>query len=41
VLVTRDGDGHTGYEASSCVRKAIDAYLLDLVVPKEGLTCPS
>jgi pimeloyl-ACP methyl ester carboxylesterase len=41
VLVTRDGDGHTGYEASLCVRKAVDGYLMDLVVPKAGLTCTS
>ena len=41
VLVTRDGDGHTGYQASLCVRKAVDSYLLDLVAPKNGLTCTS
>ena len=41
VLVTRVGDGHTGYAFSSCVRQAVDAYLLDLVVPARGLTCPT
>ena len=41
ILVTREGDGHTGYQASLCVRKAVDGYLLDLVVPKDGLTCKS
>ena len=39
VLVTREGEGHTGYKASPCVQEAIDAYLLDLTVPKDGLTC--
>jgi hypothetical protein len=39
VLVTRTGEGHTGYAVSSCVRKAVDAYLLALTVPKKGLTC--
>ena len=39
VLVTRTGEGHTGYAVSSCVRKAVDAYLLDLTAPKTGLTC--
>ena len=37
VLITRKGEGHTGYAVSSCVRKAVDAYLLDLTVPKAGL----
>ena len=41
VLVTRNGEGHTAYRASSCVRDAIDAYLLKLTVPKDGLTCKS
>ena len=39
VLVTRKGEGHTGYLASSCVKRAIDGYLVDLTVPKQGLTC--
>ena len=39
VLVTRNGEGHTAYGVSACVRTAIDAYLLDLKVPKNGLTC--
>ena len=41
VLVTRQGEGHTSYEASSCVQRAIDAYLIDLTVPIAGLTCKS
>jgi hypothetical protein len=40
-LITRTGDGHTGYSYSECVQKATDAYLLDLTTPKSGLVCPS
>jgi pimeloyl-ACP methyl ester carboxylesterase len=39
VLITREGEGHTGYAFSACVSKAVDAYLLTLKVPKDGLTC--
>jgi len=39
VLITRKGEGHTGYAASACVQRAVDAYLLGLTVPKKGLTC--
>lgn len=39
VLVTRVGEGHTGYLVSACVRDAIDAYLLDRSVPRVGLRC--
>lgn len=41
VLLTRVGDGHTGYGASSCVQAAADAYLSDLKVPPAGTSCPS
>jgi pimeloyl-ACP methyl ester carboxylesterase len=41
VLVTRMGEGHTGYVFSACVKSATDAYLIDLVVPRTGLTCTS
>ena len=41
VLVTRQGDGHTGYRSSSCVRAHVDAYLLSLTVPAKGISCPS
>jgi pimeloyl-ACP methyl ester carboxylesterase len=40
VLVTRKGDGHTGYFFSACVKKAVNAYLIDGAVPKDGLVCP-
>ncbi len=40
VLLTRDGDGHTGYNVgNACVDGAVDGYLLDGTVPGEGLTC--
>lgn len=39
VLITREGEGHTGYADSECVSDAVDDYLLDLKVPEDGLTC--
>jgi pimeloyl-ACP methyl ester carboxylesterase len=40
VLISRDGDGHTGYSAgNSCVDKAVEQYLINGVVPKDGLSC--
>ncbi len=41
VLVTRVGDGHTGYRSSPCVQRYADAYLVDLVVPHPNPTCSS
>ena len=40
VLVSRDGDGHTGYNAGNdCVDEAVEAYLVDGTVPPDGLEC--
>jgi pimeloyl-ACP methyl ester carboxylesterase len=40
VLVSRDGDGHTGYnKGNECVDDAVHAYLLDGEVPDDGLSC--
>jgi pimeloyl-ACP methyl ester carboxylesterase len=40
VLVSRDGDGHTGYtEGNDCVDDAVDAYLVAGTVPDDGLSC--
>ena len=40
VLVSRDGDGHTGFnQGNSCVDGAVEKYLLGGVVPKDGLSC--
>ncbi|WP_150238667.1 alpha/beta hydrolase [Nocardiopsis quinghaiensis] len=39
-LVTRDGDGHTGYRmGDQCVDETVDAYLIDLAVPEDGMAC--
>ena len=40
VLLTRDGDGHTGYhQGNTCIDAAVDAYLLGGTVPKDGKRC--
>ncbi|GAA4746400.1 alpha/beta hydrolase [Nocardioides endophyticus] len=40
VLISRDGDGHTGYtEGSDCVDEAVDGFFLDGTVPEDGLSC--
>ncbi len=40
VLVSRDGDGHTGYNrGNACVDDAVHAYLLEGTVPDDGLSC--
>lgn len=40
VLISRDGDGHTGYNSGNdCVDEATEAYLIDGVVPEDGLSC--
>ena len=40
VLITYDGDGHTAYQReNSCVNGAVNAYLIDLTVPRDGLRC--
>ncbi len=40
VLVSRDGDGHTGYnQGNTCVDDVVDAYLLDGAVPAAPVDC--
>ncbi|WP_244931090.1 alpha/beta hydrolase [Nocardioides sp. W7] len=40
VLVSRDGDGHTGYGSdNACVDAAVEDYLVDATVPADGLEC--
>jgi pimeloyl-ACP methyl ester carboxylesterase len=40
VLVTRDGDGHTGYASGNdCIDGAVEDYLVDGKVPDDGLRC--
>ncbi|MFJ6616714.1 alpha/beta hydrolase [Kitasatospora sp. NPDC091335] len=41
VLLTREGDGHTAYDKSGCVRDAVAAYLVDGRLPAAGARCPS
>lgn len=41
VLLTREGEGHTGYGSSQCVRDKVDAYLIDGTVPAAGTRCTS
>ncbi|MEV7026662.1 alpha/beta hydrolase [Kitasatospora sp. NPDC093558] len=41
VLLTREGDGHTAYDKSACVRGAVTAYLVDGRLPEAGTHCPS
>jgi pimeloyl-ACP methyl ester carboxylesterase len=40
VLITRVGEGHTGYnKGNTCVDSAVEAYLVDGTVPEDGLRC--
>lgn len=40
VLLTRAGDGHTGYgRGNRCIDAAVDRYLLDGKAPKDGTRC--
>jgi len=40
VLITRDGDGHTGYnEGNECVDNAVESYLLQGTPPTADLKC--
>lgn len=39
VLITNQGEGHTGYLDSTCVQDAVDDYLIELTAPRKGLRC--
>ena len=40
VLLSRDGDGHTGYgQGNECVDVTVERYLVEGVVPEDGTTC--
>lgn len=41
VLLTWEGDGHTAFGRSPCVGRHVVAYLVDLVAPAGGTTCPA
>ncbi|MDH6116110.1 pimeloyl-ACP methyl ester carboxylesterase [Kitasatospora sp. GAS204A] len=38
-LLTRDGDGHTGYDKSSCIQSAVNGFLLNGTMPAAGTHC--
>ncbi|GAA1605589.1 alpha/beta hydrolase [Actinoplanes couchii] len=40
-VLTWEGEGHTAYPSTACIRDAVDGYLVDLKMPKEGLRCPA
>jgi pimeloyl-ACP methyl ester carboxylesterase len=41
VLLGWNGEGHTSYmEGSPCVDDAVDAYLINVTVPRNGTICP-
>lgn len=42
VLVTRDGDGHTGFNmGNDCVDDVVEGYLIDGEVPSADVDCPA
>jgi pimeloyl-ACP methyl ester carboxylesterase len=41
VLLTWQGQGHTAYPKTECVTAAVNAYLINLTAPLDGLTCPA
>jgi pimeloyl-ACP methyl ester carboxylesterase len=40
-LLVWQGNGHTAYPKTECVTSAVDNYLINLVPPMDGLTCPA
>ncbi|MDY7086126.1 MAG: alpha/beta hydrolase [Actinomycetota bacterium] len=40
-LVTYEGSGHGAYGKTPCTTAAVDRYLIDLVVPPRGASCPA
>jgi pimeloyl-ACP methyl ester carboxylesterase len=42
VLITRDGDGHTGFnQGNACVDDVVQDYLIDGVAPDADVDCPA
>ncbi|MCW2740051.1 MAG: Alpha/beta hydrolase family protein [Blastococcus sp.] len=41
VLLIWQGNGHTAYPKNACITASVDAYLIDLTAPMDGLTCPA
>jgi pimeloyl-ACP methyl ester carboxylesterase len=40
-VLTWEGEGHTAYPQTTCVTIAVDSYLINLTVPKDGQRCPT
>ncbi|HWB34769.1 MAG TPA: alpha/beta hydrolase, partial [Rugosimonospora sp.] len=40
-VLTWEGQGHTAYPQTTCIRTNVDAYLIDLQVPANDTTCPA
>jgi pimeloyl-ACP methyl ester carboxylesterase len=40
-VLTWEGEGHTAYPTTTCIRRAVDNYLIDLTLPAKGLRCPA
>jgi pimeloyl-ACP methyl ester carboxylesterase len=41
VLLSWDGEGHTAYPQTKCIRDSVGAYLVDLRPPADGKRCPA
>jgi len=41
VLLTWEGEGHTAFPKTDCITDAVVSYLIDLVAPADGTTCPA
>jgi pimeloyl-ACP methyl ester carboxylesterase len=41
LVLTWDGDGHTAFPKTDCITKAVSRYLVDLLTPAVGTTCPA
>jgi pimeloyl-ACP methyl ester carboxylesterase len=41
VVLTWEGEGHTAYPQTRCIASAVNGYLIDLRVPRDGQTCPA
>ena len=39
-LLVWQGDGHTAYLRSQCITTKVNNYLVDLLLPASGTTCP-
>jgi len=40
-VLTWNGEGHTAYPETACIRNAVEGYLIDLKVPAKDLVCPA